>query len=256
MKKSLFYFIVLLLYFPFALIAQNTKEDSLNWKANLSLTGFFQAGNVETLIFRAQSNLSIDIGSNLVYDSRNSYVYQEFGQVKADEDILSLNFIRFKSDRKISPLVLAFVSTNFRREIDLRTLFGTGVTVKLLEDKKNSLKLSITSEYEQTSFGTQTFNRGMYNGSSSINTFRGTLWVSGKYKVFDNKVILSHESYYQPSLEEGNNYRWQADLGVEFPVSKVFSFKMNYLQTFESIVIANQKEEDRFLTFGLTIKNF
>mgnify|MGYP001802272471 FL=1 len=80
--------------------------------------------------------------------------------------------------------------------------------------------------------------------------------MSGKYQLFDKKLILTHESYYQPSLEEGDNYRWQADLGVELPLFKHLNFKVNYLHTYESIVIQDQEEEDRFLTFGFTIKNF
>ncbi len=85
---------------------------------------------------------------------------------------------------------------------------------------------------------------------------RGTIWINGRYKLFKNKLILSHESYYQPSLEEGNNYRWQADFGLEVPVWKFLNFKINYLHTFESIVQENQAQDDRFLTLGFTIKNY
>ena len=74
--------------------------------------------------------------------------------------------------------------------------------------------------------------------------------------MFKKKLILSHESYFQPSLEKGNNYRWQADLGVELPVWKFLNFKINYLHTFENIVIQDQKQTDRFLTFGLTLKSY
>ena len=69
-------------------------------------------------------------------------------------------------------------------------------------------------------------------------------------------MILNHESYFQPSLEEGNNFRWQADVGLELPIWKFLSFKINYRHTFESIVIENQNQEDRFLTFGLTLKSY
>ena len=95
-----------------------------------------------------------------------------------------------------------------------------------------------------------------YNGNESINTFRGTLWVNGRYQLFKKKIILNHESYFQPSLEHQNNFRWQADIGLELPVWKFMNFKINYLHTFESIVIENQKQEDTYLTFGVTLKNY
>ncbi|MBT8394663.1 MAG: DUF481 domain-containing protein [Flavobacteriaceae bacterium] len=252
MKKVLCFFLL----FPLLLLAQDKETDTLNFKASLALTGFWQGGNVETLIFRAKSDLSFKPWKKGVFETKNSYVYQEFGKKKADEDILSLNFLHYNPDANISPLILAFVSTNFRREIDLRYLFGAGATFRVLKEKKNSLKFSLTCEYEQTDFNKSIFNREEYNGVPSINTFRATLWVNGKYHLLKDKVILSHESYIQPSLEKGNNYRWRLDVGLEMPVWKFLNFKINYLDTFESIVIKDQRQEDSVLTFGFTLKSY
>ncbi len=238
------------------LSAQINESDTLKLKANLSLTGFWQAGNVETLIFRAKSDLSVKPWKKWVFKTNNSYVYQEFGKEKADEDILSLNFLYFNPERKFYPLALGFISTNFRREIDVRYLFGAGVTYQVLNKDKNWLKFSITGEYEQTNFSETDFNISEYDGSKSINTLRGTIWVNGKYHLFKNKLILTHESYVQPSLEQSNNYRWRADLGLELPVWKFLNFKINYLHTFESIVIEGQKRQDKFLTLGFTLKSY
>lgn len=152
--------------------------------------------------------------------------------------------------------MLAFISTNFRREIELRSLLGGGFSYQLMKKESDWLKLSLTTEYEQTRFDQANFNRSEYNGDRSINTFRATLWVNGKYHLFDKRLVLSHESYFQPSLERSDNYRWQADIAVEVPLKKFLNFKINYLQTFESIVIADQEQEDRFLTFGFTLKNY
>lgn len=252
MKKILFLFFII----PLSLFAQINESDSLNFKARLSLSGFWQTGNVETVIFRANSDVSFIPWKKWVFKTKNSYVYQEFGKEKADEDILSLNFLYINPKKKFYPLFLGFVSTNFRREIDLRYLVGAGVTYQALNKKKHWLKFSLTSEYEETRFKQSNFNYSEYNGDSSINTLRATIWANGKYHLFKNKVIISHESYFQPSLEKGNNFRWQADLSLELPVWKFLNFKINYLHTNESIVIVNQDQEDQFLTFGFTIKNY
>lgn len=252
MKK----FWLLLFLVPLYLSAQINESDTLNLKANLSLTGFWQGGNVETLIFRAKSEVSFKPWKKWVFKTQNSYVYQEFGREKADEDILSLNFLYMNPERKIYPLLLAFVSTNFRREIDARYIAGAGVTFQLMKKKKNFLKVSISSEYEETNFDNIDFNFAEYDGTRSINTFRATLWVNGKYYLFKDKVIFSHESYFQPSLEYGNNYRWRSDLALEMPVWKHLNFKINYLNAFESVVIEGQEQGDRFLTFGFTLKSY
>ena len=252
MKKLLYIF----LFFPLLHSAQINESDTLSIKASLSLTGFYQSGNVETVIFRAKSDLSFKPWKKWVFKNQNSYVYQEFGKEKADEDILSLNFLYLNPDRKIYPFVLGFISTNYRREIGLRYLFGAGVTFQILEKENDWLKLSLSSEYEHTNFSKTNFNYSAYNGMESINTLRGTIWVNGKYYLFKEKLILNHEIYFQPSLQQSDNFRWQGDLGLEFPIWKYLNLKVNYRQTFESLVIADQKQGDRFLTFGFTLKSY
>lgn len=244
------------LIFPAVLSAQINESDTLKRKASLSLNGFYQDGNVETVIFRARTDLSFNFKENWVFKNQNSYVYQEFGKKKADEDILSLNFLYFNPDRKLYPFVLGFASTNYRREIDLRYLVGAGLTFQVINKNKNWLKFSVSSEFEQTDFQDTDFNFTEYNGESSIRTFRGTIWANGKYYLFKNKMILNHEVYFQPSIQTSNNYRWQADLGIGLPIWKYLNFDVNYRHTFESIVIADQKQEDRFLTFGFTLKSY
>lgn len=248
------FFVLLLL--PLCLSAQINESDTLSIKASLSLTGFYQGGNVETVIFRAKSDFSFKPWKNWVYKNQNSYVYQAFDKSKADEDMLSLNFLYLNPDRKVYPFVLGFVSTNFRREIDLRSLVGAGLTFQILNEKEHWLKLSLSSEYEQTDFSKFNFNYSEYDGNESINTFRGTVWVNGKYSLFKKKMILNHEIYFQPSLEASNNFRWQADFGLELPIWKFLNFKINYRETFESIVIANQAQTDKVLSFGFTLKSY
>jgi hypothetical protein len=217
MKKVLYF----LLFIPYFIAAQTNESDTLELQASLSLTGIFQGGNVQTAIFRAKSDVSYKPWRKWVFKTRNSYVYQEFGKQKADEDILSLNFLYFNPEKKIYPLLLGFVSTNFRRQIDMRSLLGAGVTWQVMDKGENWLKLSISSEYEHTDFDSDRFNLAEYNGNQSINTMRATIWVNGKYHLLDNKLIIRHEGYFQPSLQQSNNYRWQADIGVEIPISRL-----------------------------------
>lgn len=247
---------IYLLFFSSFIFAQLNESDTLKIKGQLSITGFWQGGNVQTIIFRTKAEGSVVPFKNSVFKTSNSYVYQEFGKTKADEDILSLNFLYFNTHKKVYPLLLGFVSTNFRREIDIRYLFGAGMAFQIFNNKKNWIKLALSSEYERTNFKKTNFNHAVYNGEKSINTWRSTIWLNGRYELFKKKLILNHESYFQPSLQESNNYRWQADLSAEFPLWKYLNFKISYLHTFESLVIENQKQEDQFLSFGFTLKSF
>ena len=252
MKKIIIVFLI----FPIVLAAQINESDTLKVKADLTLSGFWQGGNVETVIFKAKSEVSLRPAEKWAFKTINSYVYQEFGREKADEDILSLNFIYFNPEQKVSPLLLGFFSTNYRREIKARQLFGAGISFQLLTHEDYWLKFAVSSEYEHTDFNLSRFNLPEYNGQNVINTFRGTIWVKGEYHLFKRKVVLSHESYFQPSLQKADNYRWEADLSLDLPLTKHFSFKINYVHSFESIVIESQKLEDNMLTFGFTLKSY
>ena len=252
MRKLLFWFLL----FPLSLWAQTNETDSLKLKAEVSLTGFWQTGNVNTVIFRTKADLTYKAHENWVFETKNSYLYQEFGKVKADEDILSLNFLSYKPQNRFFPLMIGIISSNFRREIAVRYIVGAGATFKAIEKDEDYLKFSMSFEYENTNFRKNDFNFDGYNGMSSINTVRNTIWLSGKTGLFKRKVITSLEAYFQPSVEDRNNFRWQADLSFELPISKRINFKVNYLHTYERIVIEGQEQEDRFLTFGLKWQSY
>ena len=248
--------LLLISLFPATLLAQINESDTLKTKASLSLTGFYQSGNVKTEIFRAQSEMSVHPWRQSLFRTKNSYVYQEFGNQKADEDVLSLNFLILYPEKRLHPFLLGFVSSNFRRRIDMRLLTGGGVSYQILREDSKSLQVSVSGEYEQTDFASSNFNREEYDSSREINTIRGTIWISGQYRMFDNRMIINHESYYQPSLVKSDNYRWRADLGLELPLWKYLNFSINYRRTFESIVIEGQEQQDQILTFGFTVKSY
>ena len=87
MKKVVFFFLV----FPIFMSAQINESDSLKVKASLSLTGFWQSGNVETLILRGRTDFSVKPWEKWVYKNTNSYVYQAFDKDKAD--LYSVSFL-------------------------------------------------------------------------------------------------------------------------------------------------------------------
>jgi len=251
--RKLFFWLV---FFPLCLSAQTDESDTLKLKASLSVTGSWQMGNVNTIIFRTKADITYRPWEKWKFNTKNSYLYQEFGKKKADEDILSLNFLSYNPDSRFFPLLIGIVSSNYRRKIGVRYLLGGGLTFKAIDKEDDWLKFSLSCEYENTNFRENTFNFDEYNGLRSINTARSTLWVNSQSQLFEDKLILSLEAYFQPSLLDENNFRRQADLSVELPITNHLNFKINYLHTYEQIVIEDQRQEDRILTFGLNFKSY
>jgi hypothetical protein len=244
--------LVIALFLPSLAFAQINESDTMLFQARLSLSGNWQTGNVEMLAWRSKADVSFAPLRKVVFKSQNSYLYQEFFKRQADEDIFSRNFLYLNPQAKVYPFAIAFLSTNFRREIDFRYFVGLGLTWQVMRHQKHLLKVSLSGVYENTDFAKTTFNESQYNGNQSIQTWRSTFWLFGRHQLANRKLIFHYDFYAQPSVEQSDNLRWQAEVGLDIPLWKGVSFSSNFIYTYESIVTEKQKSQDSILTFGFS----
>lgn len=240
------------LLLPSFAFAQINESDTMFFQARLSLSGNWQIGNVEMLALRGKADVSFAPLKKVVFKSQSSYLYQEFFKRQADEDIFSRNFLYLNPKAKVYPFAIAFLSTNFRREIDFRYFIGFGLTWQVIRHQKHLLKAALSGIYENTDFAKTTFNESQYNGNQFIQTWRTTFWLFGRHQLASRKLVFHYDFYAQPSVEQGDNLRWQAEAGLDIPLWKGLSFSSNFIYTYESIVIEKQKNQDSILTFGFS----
>jgi hypothetical protein len=234
------------------LFAQLNESDTATFQLRVSVTGNYQQGNVEVLNIKSKIDCSYSPHKNWVIKSQNSSLYQAFYSVKADNDVFSRNYIYYKTQHKLYPFVIAYISANFRRKIDNRYFGGAGVTWQAINTKNNVLKFSASTFYESTGFKGNKYNFSAYNGNANINLWRGTLYTGGWNYLLRKHVRLYYDAYWQPAFNNRNNYRTQFDIGSDFPIWKGLSFNMLYTFTHENIVIEKVKQDDKILTFGLS----
>jgi hypothetical protein len=231
--------------------AQLNESDTLKFQTRVSLTGNYQKGNVNILTVRSKIDFTYSPVKDFVFKSQNSSLYQELASKKADNDIFSRNFFYYKPYKRLYPFGIAYISSNYRRNIDTRLFAGAGVTYQLLNKTFHVIKLSANAVYETNKFNGATYNYTKYNGSSKINLWRGTLFIGGRNYLLNEKLRIYYDAYYQPAFNNKNNYRTQFDIGTDFLVWKGLSFNTLYTFTHENVVIVNVKQEDKILTFGL-----
>jgi Protein of unknown function, DUF481 len=231
--------------------AQLNESDTVKFQLRTSLAGNYQKGNVNIFTVRSKIDFTYMPVKDVVFKSQNSSLYQEFGSVKADNDIFSRNYFYYKPQNKIYPFGIAYISTNYRRKIDTRIFAGAGVTFQLLNKMYHVIKLSASTVYETNTFKADTYNYNKYNGSNTINIWRGTLYAAGWNYLLDKHLRFYYDAYWQPAFNNENNYRTQFDVGADFPVCKGLSFNALYTFTHENVVISNIKQQDKILTFGL-----
>jgi hypothetical protein len=246
--------VLFFLYLPTLAYAQINESDTARFQARIVASGNWQTGNVEMFAMRGKVDMAVLPTRSLAFKTQNAYLYQEFFKRKADEDFFSRNFIYFQPTRTIYPFMMAFVSTNFRRNIDFRYFVGAGATWQIIKTKNHLTKIALSGVYEETNFKKTTFNELAYNGQEHIKTWRATAWLFGKHHLLQNKLIFHYDCYIQPSLERNDNFRWQAETGFDIPFYKGFNFTTNFIYTYESVVVETAKTDDAIITFGISLK--
>jgi Protein of unknown function, DUF481 len=232
--------------------AQINESDTIKFQLRSSLTGAYQQGNVEILTIRSKLDFSFSPQKDWVFKSQNSSLYQSFYSKKADNDIFSRNYFYYKPQQKIYPFAIAYISSNFRRKIDVRYFTGAGATYQLINTKKNVLKLSVSAVYEATKFNATTYNYSYYNSAKKIDLWRGTLYIGGWYYLLDNHIRVYYDAFWQSAFNNKINHRTQFDVGFDFQIWKGLSFNAVYVYTHENVVVSNVLQDDKILTFGLS----
>jgi Protein of unknown function, DUF481 len=251
-SKWKFTFLVLgILLVALNLRAQLNESDTTKFQLRISAGGNFQNGNVEVSTIKSRLDFTYAPVNNLIIKSQNNSLYQSFYGRKADNDIFSRNYLYFQPQRKIYPFGIAYISTNFRRQIDLRVFAGAGLTWQIINNSSLVVKLAASGVYETTRFNSSVYNFSEYNGNNKIKLWRGTLYTGGWIYLFSNKVRIYYDAYWQPAFNNRNNYRSQLDIGLDIPVWKGLSVNAIYAFTHENVTVLNIKQNDRIITFGL-----
>lgn len=233
-------------------LAQLNESDTAKLQLRASLTGNFQQGNVEVTTLRGKLDVVVFKGRSWALKSQNSSLYQAFYTKKADNDLFSRNYLYYRPERLVYPFGIAYVSTNYRRKIDLRYFVGAGATLQITRRPGHSLKLAGGTVYETTHFTASVYNKSRYNGLENITLWRASTWLGGWHYLLNNRLRLYYDAYFQPAFSDTKNYRWQYDIGFDFPLWRGLSFNAMYTCTHENVVITNNKPGDKILTAGLS----
>jgi hypothetical protein len=232
-------------------LAQLNESDTVRLQIRFGLTGNYQTGNVDVLAIRSKLDFVYATGLAFVFKTQNSSLYQSFYGNKADNDVFSRNYLYYHPQRIVYPFAMAYISANFRRKIDFRFFTGLGLTWQLIQTKVHVLKLSGSVVYETTNFSGKVFNQDAFNGNSTVELLRGTVYMAGWNYVLDKKIRLFYDAFWQPQFSNAKNYRTQLDLGLDFPVWKGFALAISYTFTHENLVIKGVRPDDRLLSFGI-----
>jgi hypothetical protein len=217
------------------------KKQRFN--AKLTADGTINDGNVQRMLFITRLNASLSEG--IFWFSMNPvFTYGETNKrVQEREFFMDISSTVFYQKR-IYGLAFGIVEKSNLRAIELRDLVGGGIGIRFIKNNPNAdLSTSIACIYEKTDFITK----------NDVETMRLSVRLRGSYSVFKGRLKLYHLSFFQPSLTDNKNIRWNGIATIEIPFSKHIHIRASVENSYESIVAPNRKNNDFRTTFGIAL---
>ena len=251
MLKYLIFLITILIIGQLS-FAQLTESDTSNFSWKLSANGSWLTGNVERLLILSSADITI-IEEPWAIRSSNTYQYGTINKKLTENDLFSRNFFYLFPKNEVYPYLMGWIESNKRRNFSFRYQIGPGLSWGFINDESSSIKISFTATYEMTNYRSSVYSIAKYNGDEYLDLFRGTIRLFGKHQLFENKIRLVYEAWGQRAFDDKENHRLYGNIVLEFPFTKLLSFRTGYNYYYESVVLTGVKPRDSFLFFGISI---
>lgn len=223
-------------------VAQKQHHD---WKAGLAAEAIVQTGNVETQFMTLRGDIS-RLDSLVEVSFHGEFSYGEQDGIKNQQLLLGTTTIDFWSEAEVSPFLLGSAEKNFQRQIDLRWQAGAGVKWEFWRDTTNDVSISAAALFDATEYDPAA-------NTEAVRTGRGSLRLRGRHALLSNSLIITHLTFFQPSLSWAKDFRWNTLVTFDVPLSSVVALRASIGNTFENIVPVDKKKHDAKLLLGLKL---
>lgn len=254
MKKSIFLFGFCLFLTQLYSQSDSTekKKDPLIVKYLVSSDFTFTLGNLVsfTTINKGQLELEKKV---IGFKFNAAYRYGTIDTVVNSNELTISTFISLFPKNRVYGFVNGGFETSFLRGISYRAYGGLGAGFRVVKTESHEFEPYINFLYE--------FNR--YKdpiptdtvSPFELQTFRGVVGWTGMHKFVKNKLVITHNFKYQQSLTIANNFRFEGNIALQYPIIKILSVKAGFTGTYENVVPTGRKNEDFLWTLGIALSN-
>lgn len=235
--------------------AQLNESDTIPFHIKFTSSGSYLHGVFTRLLLNNRFEVA-RATKNWGVSTRNDYNYGYTLFKRTENDLNSYNFLYRRPTDRFYPYLMLLMETHYRRKLHFRYQPGTGVSYNLVQGPHNIVKLSAIVSYEHSRYGGNRFVHYEDVSSNIISTWRFTGRYFAKHRIWEDKLRLSYEFWYQQSIIDKNNYRFHTEEVLEVPVNRHVSVRASFRYTYEHIVLEGIKPFDMFLTYGISLGNF
>lgn len=245
MVRNVLLMIVCICLFPLLGVSVVAQKKMHDWRSTIAAEAIVQSGNVETQLFTLRGDVS-NVDSLIEVGLSGTFAYGEQDDIKAEQQLLGTLTADLWPQDVISPFIIGAAEYNFQRRIDLRWKVGGGAKWTFWKDSLNTVSLSPAMLFDAT----------LYDPDAKLDdvrTGRGSIRLKGKHLFLNSAVIFTHITFFEPSLSDSKDYRWNTLLVFDIPVSKMVALRTSFNSTFENIVAEGKEKNDSKLLFGLKL---
>ncbi len=232
MKKILFIIIILNILF-----AQTS--------GNIGVETVFTSGNVKQGIFASRGEFSYS--DSIIKPVINiSFAYGEENNIKKQHDLNLKTRLVLLPYNPFALNINGLYEFNYQRKIDIRYQFGLGSDIKIYNDDVINSNTVISVLREETKY-----NR---TNNAYFRSFRSNLSLINTIKFDEYRINFNTRFDVNSNLEQIKDYRWKANIIVEFALNGKYSFTTSYTGTYENIVLPERVKLDNKYMLGFSVK--
>jgi hypothetical protein len=127
------------------------------------------------------------------------------------------------------------------------------MTLRMFGSDTRTMKASVGLIHERSRFTRTSFRDAQYDGQMSVSLYRATIWAGGSERPFGDELVLTYDAYWQPSFSRQRNFRWQTEVGAELRLARRTSITMQYLVSYEHLVVTSVSRRDALMLVGLSL---
>ncbi|TAE69313.1 MAG: DUF481 domain-containing protein [Bacteroidetes bacterium] len=206
--------------------------------------GLTMQGNINRILLSARAELGLNT-KKIQFETNPRFTFGEQNTNLAERDFFIDMNASVYHQKKIYAFALGAYEFSNLRGILERILAGGGIGWHII--RKNNTQISISNAlfFETTDFVRRT----------DFKTWRNSTRMKIKYSFWNNRLNFLHYIFYQPSLQDASNVRWNFNMIIEMPIYNGLNFRISVDNFYESFVVDNRKNNDLTTRFGFSWGN-
>ncbi|HOJ38738.1 MAG TPA: DUF481 domain-containing protein [Ignavibacteriales bacterium] len=212
---------------------------------NIGVETVFTGGNVKQGIFTSRGEFSYS--DSIIKPVINiSFAYGEENNIKKQHDLNLKTRLVLLPYNLFALNINGLYEFNYQRKIDIRYQFGLGSDIKIYNDDVINSNTVISVLREETKY-----NR---TNNAYFRSFRSNLSLINTIKFDEYRINFNTRFDVNSNLEQIKDYRWKANIIVEFALNGKYSFTTSYTGTYENIVLPERVKLDNKYMLGFSAK--